>query len=131
MMQILYELDASGALTGEDPAGTARRLAGEKLVGNHGERGADLLGNIVENLQKIDDIINSCSSRWKTGRMPKVDLAIMRLATGEMLFSEDIPEAVSVNEAINLAKKFSTENSARFVHGVLGSVTAGLKKDEE
>ena len=55
--------------------------------------------------------------------MPKVDLAIMRLAIGEIRFSEDIPEPVSVNEAINLAKKFSTDNSARFIHGILGAVT--------
>lgn len=131
MMQILYELDASGALKGENPEGAAGKLVEERLTGNHAERGADILGSIVNNLNSIDEIINSCSSRWKTGRMPKVDLAIMRLATGEMLYADDIPEAVSVNEAINLAKKFSTENSARFVHGVLGSVTARLKNNEE
>ena len=54
--------------------------------------------------------------------MPKVDLAVMRLAVGEMKFSEDIPDAVAINEAINLVKKFSTDNSARFVHGVLGAM---------
>ena len=53
--------------------------------------------------------------------MPKVDLAIMRLAIGEMLFAEDIPDAVAINEAIDLGKKFSTAESSKFIHGVLGA----------
>lgn len=61
--------------------------------------------------------------------MPKVDLAIMRLACGEIRYSDDIPEAVSINEAINMAKKYSTDSSARFIHGVLGAVTKGSKND--
>ena len=87
------------------------------------ERGKKLLYAILDNLDEIDESINSCSTKWKTSRMPKVDLAIMRLATGEIRYDEDIPEAVSINEAINLAKKFSTDNSARFIHGVLGAIT--------
>lgn len=55
--------------------------------------------------------------------MPKVDLAIMRLAVGEMKYSEDVPHAVAINEAINLAKKYSTDHSAKFVHGVLGTIS--------
>ena len=53
--------------------------------------------------------------------MPKVDLAIMRLALGEIRCSDDIPEAVAVNEAINLGKKYSTGESSKFIHGVLGA----------
>ena len=55
--------------------------------------------------------------------MPKVDLAIMRLAIGEMKYTDDIPHAVIVNEAINIAKKYSTENSAKFIHGILGTAS--------
>ena len=54
--------------------------------------------------------------------MPKVDLAIMRLALGEIKFDEGIPEAVSINEAVNLAKKFSLDKSSGFINGVLGAV---------
>ena len=83
------------------------------------------LKDIRGSIDAIDADINRCASKWKTSRMPKVDLAIMRLACGELRFCDDIPEAVTVNEAINMAKKYSTENSARFIHGVLGAITKG------
>ena len=118
LMQILYELDAGKEMTAEKAA----RLSEERLAGGHKERGGAILCKIIENLDSIDETINASSTKWKTTRMPKVDLAIMRLALGEIRFSEDIPEAVAVNEAINLAKKFSTENSAKFIHGVLGNI---------
>ena len=129
MMQILYELDASKTIEKDktdnlaDTRVKAAALASERLSGGHIKRGTDLICSILDNLKDIDSSINEFSAKWKTSRMPKVDLAIMRLAIGEIRFSEDIPEPVSVNEAINLAKKFSTDNSARFIHGILGAVT--------
>ena len=129
MMQILYELDASKTIEKDktdnlaDARAKAAALASVRLSGGHIKRGTDLICSILDNLKDIDSSINEFSAKWKTSRMPKVDLAIMRLAIGEIRFSEDIPEPVSVNEAINLAKKFSTDNSARFIHGILGAVT--------
>ena len=129
MMQILYELDASKTIEKDktdnlaDTRAKAAALASERLSGGHIKRGTDLICSILDNLKDIDSSINEFSAKWKTSRMPKVDLAIMRLAIGEIRFSEDIPEPVSVNEAIILAKKFSTDNSARFIHGILGAVT--------
>jgi len=117
MMQILYEMDATKSMDAE----TAVKLTGERLPGDHAVRGGKLLSEIADALDEIDGAINRCASKWKTRRMPKVDLAIMRLACGEIRFCDDIPEAVTVNEAINMAKKYSTENSARFIHGVLGA----------
>ena len=125
MMQILYEMDATKSL---DEA-KATQLAAERLPGDHAQRGGRLLSETVAHLDEIDADINRCASRWKTTRMPKVDLAIMRLACGEIRYSDDIPEAVSINEAINMAKKYSTDSSARFIHGVLGAVTKGSKND--
>jgi N utilization substance protein B len=93
------------------------------MSGGHIARCSVLLENIVGSLPEIDAEINKYSTKWKTTRMPKVDLAIMRLAVGEMKFSDDIPHAVVINEAINLAKKYSTDQSARFIHGVLGAVS--------
>lgn len=119
MMQILYEMDASDELTREK----ATELVESRLAGNHKERGDRLLCSIVDHLEQIDGWINETSTRWKTSRMPKVDLAIMRLAIGELKYDEDIPDAVVVNEAINMAKKFSTAQSAKFIHGVLGSIS--------
>ena len=125
MMQILYELDAQKALE----EAKAEQLADERLPGDHAVRGGKLLSAIVAQLDEIDDDINKYADRWKTSRMPKVDLAIMRLACGEMRFCDDIPVAVSINEAINMAKKYSTDNSARFIHGVLGAVSKGKQND--
>ena len=125
MMQILYEMDATKSL---DEA-KATRLAAERLKGDHAVRGGKLLSETVNHLDEIDADINRCASGWKTSRMPKVDLAIMRIACGEIRFCDDIPEAVSINEAINMAKKYSTDSSARFIHGVLGAITKGSKND--
>ena len=119
MMQILYELEAAD----EMDAPSVDRLTGQRLSGNHIERGRLLLGNIVEHLDEIDEEINRCSTGWKTRRMPKVDLAIMRLAVGEMKYADDISDAVAINEAIDLGKKYSTAESSKFIHGVLGAVS--------
>ena len=121
-MQILYEMEASG----EMDCARARELCEERLPGDHKERIGRLLEKIIDNIDLIDEEINKCSSRWKTSRMPKVDLAIMRLACGELKYDDDIPEAVAINEAINIAGKYSTPQSARFIHGVLGAIV----KDE-
>lgn len=118
LMQIMYELDAGKTMSTE----TALKLSEERLSGNHKERGAKILTGIIENLDDIDNKINENSKSWKTNRMPKVDLAIMRLAIGEINYAEDIPKAVSINEAINLAKKYSTDHSSKYVHGVLGAI---------
>ncbi len=123
MMQIMYEMDAGKSLNHE----TAIRLSEEKLSGNHKERGSKLLTHLIDELETLDNIINTNSKSWKTSRMPKVDLAIMRLALAEILYAEDIPDAVAINEAINLAKKYSTDQSSRFIHGVLAAV---VRNDE-
>lgn len=118
LMQILYEMDATDSMDRE----TAERLASERLSGNNRERGIRLLCGITDELGAIDEAINEKSRSWKTSRMPRVDLAIMRLALGEIRFDETIPDAVAINEAVNLARKFSMERSPRFINGVLGAI---------
>ena len=118
LMQMMYEMDTAKSMNKE----AASLLAEERLAGNHIERGKALLINIIDNLDAIDEEINKFSKSWKTNRMPKVDLAVIRLAVGEMKYAEDVPDAVAINEAINLAKKYSTDQSSRYVHGVLGAI---------
>lgn len=118
LMQIIFEMESGKSMSIE----TADKLAEERLSGNHINRGKAMLNYIIENLETIDNDINTNSKSWKTNRMPKVDLAIMRLSLGEVRYSDEIPKAVSINEAINLAKKYSTPQSSRYIHGVLGSV---------
>lgn len=118
LMQMMYEMDAAKNMNPE----AAAMLAEDRLSGNHIERGKKLLSGIIENIESIDEEINKHSKSWKTNRMPKVDLAVIRLAVGELKYADDVPDAVAINEAINLAKKYSTEQSSRYVHGVLGAI---------
>ena len=77
---------------------------------------------ISEKLEEIDAKINEVSEGWKTGRMGKVDLTLIRLAVYEMLYEEDVPAKVAINEAVELAKKYGTDNSPSFVNGVLAKL---------
>ena len=74
---------------------------------------------VSENLEKIDSIITESLVNWKLDRISKVNLTILRLAIGEMLFVEDVPEKVAINEAIELTKRYSDEKSVSFINGVL------------
>ena len=75
-----------------------------------------------EKLEEIDAKINEVSEGWKTGRMGKVDLTLIRLAVYEMLYEEDVPAKVAINEAVELAKQYGTDNSPSFVNGVLAKL---------
>ena len=83
---------------------------------------------IQEKLDEIDTLINSKAKGWTTERMGKVDLSILRLAVYELLFDEEIPQGVAINEAVELAKKYGQEESSAFVNGVLAKFT---DKNEE
>ena len=77
---------------------------------------------ITERLEELDSILNEKSAGWKTKRMSKVDLNILRLAVYEMKYDEDVPVKVAINEAIEISKSFGGEDSASFVNGVLGKI---------
>jgi N utilization substance protein B len=83
--------------------------------------------SFVENLKSIDNLINQYSSDWKINRIAKIDIAIMRLAITEMLYDDGIPVSVSINEAIELCKKYSNEDSHKFINGILGNINRGIK----
>ena len=91
---------------------------------------SDLLAGVAANLNAIDAKISEKSKNWALSRMARVDLSILRLAVFELLFRADIPKNVSINEAIELAKKFGTEDSPAFVNGILDEV-AGTLPDKE
>lgn len=76
-------------------------------------------GKIITHLGEIDAAINEAAEGWKTTRMGKVDLTLIRLAVYEMRYEEDIPVGVAINEAVELAKKYGTDDSPSFVNGVL------------
>jgi transcription antitermination protein NusB len=81
-----------------------------------------ILGLIRTNQQNIDSAIEAEAVGWKLNRLPKVDLAILRLGICELNYREDIPGAVTINECVDLAKHYSTENSGTFINGVLSTI---------
>ena len=86
---------------------------------------------ISEKLEEIDAKINEVSEGWKTGRMGKVDLTLIRLAVYEMLYEEDVPAKVAINEAVELTKKYGADEDYQFVNGLLGAVARDHGLDAE
>ncbi|MBP3580361.1 MAG: transcription antitermination factor NusB [Clostridia bacterium] len=76
---------------------------------------------VVSNIDELDEIIASCSKKWSSKRISRVSKSILRLALYEIIYMKDIPCQVSVNEAVELAKKFDSEESYTFVNGILGA----------
>lgn len=85
-----------------------------------------VLSGVYENLEKIDALISEAAKGWKLDRMSKVSLSVMRLCVYELLFEEDIPSSVSLNEAVELAKKFDDDDAPAFVNGVLNNIAKKL-----
>lgn len=84
---------------------------------------------VFENIDAVDAVIDKYSIGWKKSRLPKTTLAILRLAICEMMFVDSIPESVSINEAVELAKKYATAEDASFVNGILGSYSRDNKNE--
>ena len=82
----------------------------------------DKYNKIQEDLEEIDQLLNEISTGWKTKRMGRVDLNILRLAVYEMKYDEDVPVKVAINEAVEIGKTFGGEDSASFINGILGKV---------
>lgn len=82
----------------------------------------ELIDGVLKNKRDIDNLIEKNLKGWKIDRISKIDLSILRLAIHEILNRPDIPLSVSINEAIELAKKYSTEESGAFINGVLGKI---------
>jgi N utilization substance protein B len=124
-LQILYEIDAS-----EHGAEQAIRNFWATLAAGHeGEAFANaLVRGWWEARESIDETIRTVSRHWRIERMPRVDRNILRLATYELTHMTDVPRRVTLNEAIELAKRFGSEGSAGFVNGVLDKIASDLDK---
>jgi N utilization substance protein B len=82
----------------------------------------ELVEGVTAEKWRIDEILDECSEGWTVERMPDVDRAILRLGVFELLWRDDVPNAVALEEAVELAKSLSTDESPRFVNGLLGRV---------
>jgi N utilization substance protein B len=125
-LQILYQLDLSGALDTGRPASAEVDEAivrywssfshASQLDQQFAER---LVRGVAADLSGLDEAITGVSRNWKVTRMETVDRNVMRIAAYEILRCPDIPRAASINEAIEIAKRFSGQESAAFINGVL------------
>ncbi len=83
-----------------------------------------IISGVEDNAERLDDLISCAARNWTLERMPLMDLAIMRIALFEILYVDDVPVSVSINEAVELAKRFGAEDeSPKFVNGMLGAIT--------
>lgn len=88
----------------------------------------ELIHGTIGHLDEIDTRIQSLANNWKLDRIARVDLAILRMACFELLFRSDIPPVVSINEAIDLGKQYSNQESRRFLNGILDRMSSELKR---
>jgi len=126
VLQILYAFEISGERIEEV---LADALEHQKPPSDVAEFTTLLVTKTVENLREIDELIAQKVKRWELSRIAVVDRNILRLAICELLHFADIPQKVSINEAIELAKTYSTTESGRFVNGILDSI-AGLRRGQ-
>ena len=89
----------------------------------------ELIHGVIRDLALVDEVIGKYAKNWAFARIARVDLAVLRVAVFELLRRTDIPPVVSINEAVDLAKEFSTEDSKRFVNGILDSYKEELGRD--
>lgn len=87
-----------------------------------GEYAKELYQGVLDNKEAIDAVISSYSNGWKINRLPKVNLSILRLAVYEIRYVDNVPDSVAINEAVELAKKYSSKEDSSFINGVLGTV---------
>lgn len=125
VMQMVFQMDAQNDYSKEAKEVFLKSFPVE---GKEEDYINEMYEAVSQNIEKIDEIISKSSTNWKTNRMAKVDLAICRVSVAEMMFRKDIPDAVSINEAVNLAKRFGTDTSQKFVNGLLGKA-ADLKNE--
>jgi len=117
-LQLLFQIDV-GKMETEEAVANAVLAEGETAVDAFT---LELVRGTRQNLDKIDATIAQYATDWSIDRMANVDRNVLRLALYELLYREDIPNSVAINEAVELVKKYSTPESGKFVNGILGRV---------
>jgi N utilization substance protein B len=120
-LQALYEIDSAGHKP-EEAVGYL--LADARLSAENANFVRELVSGVVQNRDKIDENIRRFAPAWPIEQISVVDKNILRLAIFEILIDNKVPLKVAINEAVELAKAFGSDNSARFVNGVLGAVSS-------
>jgi len=125
-LKILYAMDLSGQSAEEALAAYFEDFAEEGETRDFTE---ELVLGVGRELEALDEKIRGASQNWRLERMARVDRNVLRLATYELLHVPSVPRRVSLNEAIELGKRFGAEDSAAFVNGILDRIASTVTKD--
>ncbi|MCX5693667.1 MAG: transcription antitermination factor NusB [Candidatus Omnitrophica bacterium] len=128
VLQMLYQVDITQGHWQEVLENFCACPDRQDLSGELKDFSAELLGGVVEHLQEIDKKISKYAANWQLERMAFVDRNIMRLGCFELLFRADIPPKVAINEAVELAKKYSGLESGKFVNAILDQIKIEKEK---
>lgn len=126
-LNVLYQIDVA-KIPPDEALETALENTGLDEAAR--EFATTLIKGTLEHLDVIDEKLKSLSIGWDPQRQPSVDRNILRMAMFEILFLDQMPPGVSINEAVELAKKYSTEESGKFVNGVLGTLAREMTEDK-
>jgi transcription antitermination protein NusB len=121
-LDILFQSDVRGEDLPAMLAVEAKRAATEPAREASWLYAREIVDGVIDHRDEIDEQITSFAKDWSLARMPAVDRAVLRIGVWEILFNDTIPTAVAIDEAVELAKEFSTDESGSFVHGVLGRI---------
>ncbi len=125
-LKILYALDTNGQTAEQGLTAYFDHFAEE---GESAEFTNTIVRGVGEHLEKLDEVIRTASQNWRLERMARVDRNILRLAAYELLHVPSVPRRVSLNEAIELGKRYGAEDSPAFVNGILDRIAAGVEKE--
>lgn len=121
-LDILFQSDVRGDDLASVLAVEAKRAASEPAREASWLYAREIVDGVIDNRDAIDEQITTFSKDWTLARMPAVDRAVLRIGVWEVLYNDEVPAAVAIDEAVELAKEFSTDESGAFVHGVLGRI---------
>lgn len=127
-LQMLYALDSNSSVGVRETLQTFREEHVE-ITGRVREFAEGLVQGVQANRDIIDEAIRARSKNWSLSRMPRVDLNVMRLAAYELMFRDDIPKKVSINEAIEIVRRYGDKESPAFVNGILDEIEACTKTE--
>lgn len=117
-MKLLYQMDINDDFSKKE---ISIFLENNELKSDEIEYINEVVKGINENIEEIDSYIEKYSEGWKIKRLAKIDLAILRIAIYEIMHKEDMPPQVSINEAVDVSKKYSTDESSKYINGLLGT----------
>jgi N utilization substance protein B len=127
-LQMLYALDSNSSAGLRETLQTFREEQRE-ITGKVREFAEELVQGVQAQREVIDEAIRARSKNWSLSRMPRVDLNVMRLAAYELMFRSDIPKKVSINEAIEIVRRYGDKESPAFVNGILDEIEACSKTE--